>query len=232
VGAALNLGGGYAQSYGDFNKTKNSFQFWGAGLYGGWTQHNFGLTADVGYTGTYNNLRQVVPASMQMGELKADVNSHAITAGLRAEYKLKTDVLDIIPHAAARYASLIIDRYDVKRDGTVFRVDQSQQNIWTFPAGIAFSKDINTGKCWMFKPHLDVAVIPATGDLRTKSRSRIPGVGSAASLETQVVDYLTWQGGAGFELKSDDLSLGLNYNIQISEHRTGHGVFGSLRYDF
>jgi len=232
IGAAFNVGGGYAQSYGDFNETKNTFRFWGASLYGGWTQNNFGLTADVGYIGTYNDLRQKLPTSMRTGELKADVNSHAITTGLRGEYKLETAVLDIIPHASGRYTSLIIERYDVKREGTVFRVAQSQQDIWTFPAGLTFSKDIATGRGWTIKPQLDLSVIPATGDVRTKSRARIPDVGSAATLETQVVDYLTWQGGVGFELKGDNLSVGINYNIQASDHRTGHGVFGTLRYEF
>jgi hypothetical protein len=231
-GLALSLGGGYAQSSGDFNKTENRFQFWGVSLYGGWTQDNFGLTADVGYTGTYNDLRQESPVSMQMGELKADVNSHAITAGLRGEYKFATPFLDVIPHVSGRYTSLNIDKYDVKNGGTVFRVDQSHQSIWTFPVGLSFSKDIDVGKGWTFRPLLDASIIPAAGDVKTKSKSRIPGVGTSAELETQVVDYMTWQGGAGFDIKSDNLSFGINYIIQASEHRTGHGVFGTLRYDF
>ena len=232
IGVAFNAGGGYAKSSGDFNKTENDFQFWGAALYGGWTMHNFGLTADVGYTGTYNDLRQKLPASMQMRELKADVNSQAVTTGLRAEYKLETPFLDIIPHAGARYTGLFIDRYKVRREGTVFKVDQSQQDIWTFPVGLLVTKDFDTDTGWIFKPQVDLSVIPATGDLKARSRSRIPGMGHSADLKTQVVDYLTWQGGAGFELKGDNLSLGLGYTLQASEHRTGHGVFGTMRYDF
>ncbi|MEG6501462.1 MULTISPECIES: hypothetical protein [unclassified Desulfovibrio] len=47
-----------------------------------------------------------------------------------------------------------------------------------------------------------------------------------------MVDYVTFVGGVGFEVGKDNLSLGLNYNIQASDHRTGHSVFGTVRYEF
>ncbi len=232
VGVALNLGGGYAESSGDFNKTTNSFNFWGVNLYGGWTRNNFGITADLGYTGNYNKLKQETPDSMRMGDLKGDVTSTALTAGLRGEYKVETSVLDLIPHVGVRYTDLTVDSYDVKRDGTVFDVDRSQQSIWTFPVGITASKTIETGNGWQFKPQVDFTVIPAAGDVKAKSKVRVPGVDASAELKTQVVDYMTYQGGVGFDVQKDNVSFGLNYTIQASEHRTGHGVFGTLRYEF
>lgn len=51
-------------------------------------------------------------------------------------------------------------------------------------------------------------------------------------MKMQVVDYATFDGGLGFELGKGDFTLGLSYKLQASEHRTGHGVFGSLRYEF
>ena len=44
--------------------------------------------------------------------------------------------------------------------------------------------------------------------------------------------HATVDGGLGFELGKCDFPLGLAYNQQVSEHRTGHEVFGSLRYEF
>ena len=82
------------------------------------------------------------------------------------------------------------------------------------------------------KPQLDLGVIPAAGDVKAKSKARIPGVDSQAEMKMQVLDYATFDGGLGFELGKGDFTLGLNYNLQASEHRTGHGVFGSLRYEF
>lgn len=232
-GAAFNVGAGYAKSSGDFNSTDNSFNFWGVSLYGGWVYDNFGLSADVGYTGNYNKMEQDMPASMQMRDLKADVTSHAWNTGLKAEYKFNVGALDIIPHVGVRYLGLVADGYDVKSGGTVFEVDGDTQSIWTFPVGVSFAKAIETESGWQFKPQLDLGVIPAAGDVKTKSKARVPGVDSQAEMKMQVVDYYaTFDGGLGFELGRGDFTLGLNYNLQASEHRTGHGVFGTLRYEF
>lgn len=231
-GAAFNVGAGYAKSSGDFNSTDNRFNFWGVSLYGGWVYDNFGLSADVGYTGNYSKVEQDMPASMQMRDLKADVTSHAWNTGLKAEYKFNAGALDIIPHVGVRYLGLVTDGYDVKSGGTVFEVDGNTQSIWTFPVGVTFAKAIETESGWQFKPQLDLGVIPAAGDVKAKSKARIPGVDSQAEMKMQVVDYATFDGGLGFELGKGDFTLGMNYKLQASEHRTGHGVFGSLRYEF
>ena len=232
LGAAFNIGAGYAKSSGDFNSTHNNFNFWGVSLYGGWVYDNFGLSADVGYTGNYSKVEQDMPASMQMRDLKADVTSHAWNTGLKAEYKFNAGALDIIPHVGVRYLGLVTDGYDVKSGGTVFEVDGNTQSIWTFPVGMTFAKAIETESGWQFKPQLDLGVIPAAGDVKAKSKARVPGVDSQAEMKMQVVDYATFDGGLGFELGKGDFTLGLNYNLQASEHRTGHGVFGTLRYEF
>ncbi|MEG2173121.1 MAG: autotransporter outer membrane beta-barrel domain-containing protein, partial [Desulfovibrionaceae bacterium] len=232
VGMALNLGGGYAQSSGDFNKTDNSFSFWGVGLYGGWTQNNFGLTADVGYTSNYNKIQQELPRSMEMSNIKADVTSSAITAGLRGEYKFQTEMLDIIPHVGVRFIGIKTDAYDSKSNGTLFKTDESYQNVWTFPIGVTLAKEIESESGWIFRPQLDLQVIPAAGDTKAKSKVRVPGVDASAELKTRVMDDITYGGGIGFDVKKDNLSFGINYNIQASEHRTGHGVFGTVRYEF
>lgn len=232
-GLAFNLGGGYAQSRGDFNKTDNSFNFWGINLYGGWTKNNFGLSGDVGYTSSYNKMKQELPSAMQMGDLKSDVTSHAWTAGLRGEYKFATEALDIIPHVGVRYLGLTTSDYDAKHSGnTVFKADESFQSIWTFPVGLTFSKEMTNSSGWSFRPQLDLGITPAAGDVKAKSRVRIPNVDGSAEMKMQVVDYLSYDGGIGLEMKKDNVSFGVNYNIQASEHRTGHGVFGTFRYEF
>ena len=231
-GAAFNVGAGYAKSSGDFNSTDNRFNFWGVNLYGGWVYDNFGLSADVGYTGNYSKVEQDMPASMQMRDLKADVTSHAWNTGLKAEYKFNAGAVDIIPHVGVRYLGLVTDGYDVKSGGTVFEVDGNTQSIWTFPVGVSFAKAFETESGWQFKPQLDLGVIPAAGDVKARSKARVPGVDSQAEMKMQVVDYATFDGGLGFELGKGDFTLGLNYNLQASEHHTGHGVFGSLRYEF
>ena len=232
AGITFNIGGGYATGSGDLNETTNNMNFWGIGAYAGWAQNNFGVTADVNYTSTYNKLEQDLPASMQMGKLKSDVTAYAISAGLRGEYKIETSALDIIPHVGVRYMSLNTDEYDVKSGGTLLKGDAINQSIWTFPIGVAFSKQIETGNGWHFKPSLDLAVIPAAGDIDARSDVRFTGTGTKAELDTQTMDYVSYMGQAGLEFGNETTSLGVNYNIQLGAKSTAHGVFGTFRYEF
>ena len=234
AGITFNIGGGYAESSGgDLNSTENRMSFWGLGAYAGWNYENFGLMADVSYTSTWNDLKQDMDSRMGMGALEADVQASAISAGLRAEYKLETSVLDVIPHIGVRYMSLNTWGFDAESNGgTVLEGDGFHQDIWTFPVGVTFTKDFTLDSGWSFKPSVDFSVIPAAGDIKAKQDVAFTGLPGSYEVETQMMDYLTWQGGVGLEMGNDTMSFGVNYTLQAGQHTTGHGVFGSFRYEF
>lgn len=234
AGITFNIGGGYAESSGgDLSSTENRMNFWGLGAYAGWNYENFGLMADVSYTSTWNDLKQDMDSRMGMGDLEADVQASAISAGLRAEYKLETSVLDVIPHIGVRYMSLNTWGFDAESNGgTVLEGDGFHQDIWTFPVGVTFTKDFTLDSGWSFKPSIDFSVIPAAGDIKAKQDVAFTGLPGTYEVETQMMDYLTWQGGVGLELGNDTMSFGVNYTLQAGQHTTGHGVFGSFRYEF
>ena len=234
AGLMFNIGGGYAESSGDLSETTNSMTFWGVGAYGGWKYENFAIMGDVSYTSTWNSVDQDLDHRMQMGDLEADIQASAISAGLRFEYKLETQYLDFIPHVGARYMSINTWGYDVdSADGTILESDGFQQNIWTFPVGITFSKELEMNNDWYFKPSVDFTVIPAAGDIKAKEDVRFTGPWAYSSeLETQMMDYFTWQGGVGLEFGNDNMSVGVNYTLQAGQNSTGHGVFGMFRYEF
>ena len=235
AGITFNIGGGYAESSGgDLSSTENRMNFWGLGAYAGWNYENFGVMADVSYTSTWNQLKQDLDSRLGMGnKLEADVQASAISAGLRAEYLLQTSAMDIIPHIGVRYMSLNTWGYDVDtHGGTVLEGDSLHQDIWTFPIGVTFSKDFALDSGWSFKPSLDFTVIPAAGDIKAKHDVHFTGLPGTYEVETQMMDYLTWQGGVGLELANDNMSIGVNYTLQAGQHTTGHGVFGSFRYEF
>lgn len=235
AGITFNIGGGYAESSGgDLSSTDNRMNFWGLGAYAGWNYENFGVMADVSYTSTWNQLKQDLDSRLGMGnKLEADVQASAISAGLRAEYLLQTSAMDIIPHIGVRYMSLNTWGYDMDtHGGTVLEGDSLHQDIWTFPIGVTFSKDFALDSGWNFKPSLDFSVIPAAGDIKAKHDVHFTGLPGTYEVETQMMDYLTWQGGVGLELANDNMSIGVNYTLQAGQHTTGHGVFGSFRYEF
>ena len=234
VGAQFNVGGGYAESTGDFNSTDNRFNYWGLGLYAGYQYQNFGLTADFGYSANNNELEQSLPSAMQMAKLKADAKTDTITAGLRGEYKITTDALDIVPHLGVRMTNMHMDSFNVKSDKhKVFKADDMNATVWTFPVGVTFSKDIETSNGWTIKPSLDLAIIPAAGDIEAKQDIKIVGVNGTASMESNIMDAISYQGSLGLSAKNDNgVSVGVNYTLQASQPTTDHGVQATFRYEF
>ena len=233
VGMALNAGSGTARSRGDFNATKNDFDFWGMNLYGSWSRDQFNIVGDLGYSANKNEVKQDLPATMQLGQLRADVDTGVLTAGLRGEYRFETDWADVTPHVGVRYYNLRTDGFTSRIDDhDVFRVGRDTQEIWTFPIGVSFSRDFETSSGWKVKPRADLSVAPAAGDLKAKTKARVPGVAASDTIKARIMDSVSLDGTLGLEVQKDNISFGLDYGIRASEHKAGHGVNVSFTYKF
>ena len=233
VGMALNAGSGTARSRGDFNATKNDFDFWGMNLYGSWSRDQFNIVGDLGYSANKNEVKQDLPATMQLGQLRADVDTGVLTAGLRGECRFETDWADVTPHVGVRYYNLRTDGFTSRIDDhDVFRVGRDTQEIWTFPIGVSFSRDFETSSGWKVKPRADLSVVPAAGDLKAKTKVRVPGVAASDTIKARMMDSVSFDGTLGLEVQKDNISFGLDYGIRASEHKAGHGVNVSFTYKF
>ena len=233
VGMALNAGSGTARSRGDFNATKNDFDFWGMNLYGSWSRDQFNIVGDLGYSANKNEVKQDLPTTMQLGQLRADVDTGVLTAGLRGEYRFETDWADVTPHVGVRYYNLRTDGFTSRIDDhDVFRVGRNTQEIWTFPIGVSFSRDFETSSGWKVKPKADLSVAPAAGDLKAKTKVRVPGVAASDTIKARMMDSVSFDGTLGLEVQKDNISFGLDYGIRASEHKAGHGVNVSFTYKF
>ena len=233
VGMALNAGSGTARSRGDFNATKNDFDFWGMNLYGSWSRDQFNIVGDLGYSANKNEVKQDLPTTMQLGQLRADVDTGVLTAGLRGEYRFETDWADVTPHVGVRYYNLRADGFTSRIDDhDVFRVGRDTQEIWTFPIGVSFSRDFETSSGWKVKPRADLSVVPAAGDLKAKTKVRVPGVAASDTIKARIMDSVSLDGTLGLEVQKDNISFGLDYGIRASEHKAGHGVNVSFTYKF
>ena len=233
VGMALNAGSGTARSRGDFNATKNDFDFWGMNLYGSWSRDQFNIVGDLGYSANKNEVKQDLPTTMQLGQLRGDVDTGVLTAGLRGEYRFETDWADVTPHVGVRYYNLRTDGFTSRIDDhDVFRVGRDTQEIWTFPIGVSFSRDFETSSGWKVKPRADLSVVPAAGDLKAKTKVRVPGVAASDTIKARMMDSVSFDGTLGLEVQKDNISFGLDYGIRASEHKAGHGVNVSFTYKF
>ncbi len=232
VGAALNGGGGKSETKGTATTTQNDYNFGGINLYAGWNKGNLNVIAGLGYGMGDNEVEMGLPASMEMGTAKADVDTSVITADLRAEYQLKTNWLDILPHAGVRYTSLRTDSHDLKVNGSVLNsVDAETQHIVQFPIGVTLTKNIDA--CgWNVKPQVDVSFIPAAGDKDMNTKVRFSGVDAVDSIETRIMDSTSWSGMAGIQASKGNLTFGLNYGIQASSHETDQRVQVSIGWKF
>lgn len=239
LGVALNVGGGDAKSSGDLYKTKNDFDFWGATAYAGYRLDNLGvgslgLSADLGYSAVSSDIKQNLDLNLGMGgQLQSKVDADVYSVGMKAEYVIPTAFMDVTPSVGVRYNAYRQGRYNVDGAyGTVFNMDKSEMDTWTFPIGVKFSRDFNTTG-WSVRPELNLAFIPAAGDTELDSKARIPGLGIApAALTGHVFDDWTGEAGVGLTVAKENVSFGLNYDFQGSENRKSHSVFGTLRIAF
>ncbi|MBD5641802.1 MAG: autotransporter domain-containing protein, partial [Desulfovibrio sp.] len=198
AGLAFNIGGGYSKSGGQLAETANNMSFWGLGAYAGLAYGNFGVSADVGFTSTYNRVKQDVSALNNWQDLKTDATAWVLSAALELEYRLETGWLDVIPHAGFKYDYIHVDDYDITHRGnTIIRGQEFSQNIWTFPLGVKLAKEFNFGNGWQLRPELDFRVTPAAGDIEARTTTRYTGTDLDIELRTQTMDYITYGGSAG-----------------------------------
>ncbi len=233
VGLAFNVGAGYSESTGDFNSTNNNFDFWGLSLYAAYQKNNFGITFDIGYSGISSEMDQDLPMGTGLGQAEAETYSSLWTVGLNAEYTFKTSMLDITPHAGIRYMGVTTHGHTVtSANASLFEVEDDFQGIWYFPVGVTLSKDFELESGWSISPKLDVGFVAAAGDLEANTEASMRGVSNTMDLTMQNVDGFAFKGGLGVDIANENMSFGLNYNIQASEHTTGHMIFANFRYEF
>ena len=232
VGAAINGGGGKSETRGTATSTDNEYNFGGVNLYAGWNLGSLNVMTSVGYVMANHDVKMNLPASMGMDQAKADVDTNAFIADLRAEYQINTSVMDILPHAGVRYTALNTERHDLKVNGSKLNsVDSDTQHIVQFPIGVTVSKDIDVSG-WNVKPQADVSVIPAAGEKKAFTKVHFSGVDAMDSMNTRIMDSTSWAGMVGVQAEKGNLSLGLNYGVQASSHETDQGVRFTLGWKF
>ncbi|WP_308775611.1 autotransporter outer membrane beta-barrel domain-containing protein, partial [uncultured Bilophila sp.] len=94
------------------------------------------------------------------------------------------------------------------------------------------SRDFETASGWKVKPRADLSVVPATGDLKVRTKAKVPGVAASDTVKARMMDSVSFDGTLGLEVGKDNVSFGLDYGIRASEHKTDHGVNLSFTYKF
>lgn len=234
-GAAFHAGNGNVDSRGDFNATHNDFSFWGVSLYQNWRQNSLNVTGEISLTQSSNDLYQKQPGWVNMGgTLKANVDSRLFSAGLRGEYLIETNAVDIIPHAGVRYNQLTTQSFETKnkQGENVFHTDKGTQNIWQFPVGVKMNKTFALDSGWNMTPQADIAVIAVAGDKSATNTLHTVGIQSRDVISADIMDDTSFNGQAGMKFQKGNMTFGVGYSINASRHDTGQTVSASYKLAF
>ncbi|MCK0514351.1 autotransporter outer membrane beta-barrel domain-containing protein [Anaerobiospirillum sp. NML120448] len=230
AGAYFNFGSASVDGQGVGDKVSNDADYFGFGLYAGMTFGQMSLVADAGFTQVSNDIEQT--PSAKVSKVKADVDSSAVTLGLRGEYKLNVATMDVTPHLGVRYTRLAVDSYDAKADGIlVANTDFDTMQMFSVPFGVTISKDIAAGS-WTIKPVFDLTLTANAGDTDAKLDTTFVGT-KTIGLTSEAFDSFTYGATMGIDAKyGEKFSVGLNTNYVGSSNADEFGVMGNVRYMF
>ena len=230
AGAYFNFGSASIDGQDIGDKVSNDADYFGFGLYAGMTFGQISLVADAGFTQLSNDIEQTPNA--KVSKVTADVDSNAITLGLRGEYKLNLASMDVTPHLGLRYTRLDVDSYDAKADGLVVaNTDFDTMQMVAIPFGVTISKNIAVGD-WTVKPVFDLTLTANAGDTEAKLDTTFVGT-KTLDLTSDAFDSFTYGATFGIDAKyGEKLSVGLNTNYVGSSNADEFGVMGNVRYMF
>ncbi|MBR4422689.1 MAG: autotransporter outer membrane beta-barrel domain-containing protein, partial [Mailhella sp.] len=232
LGFAIHGGGGKSHVGGMVTDTHDSYNFGGFHLYSGWRLGGLNIMGHAGYALSSHDVKMNLPASMRLGQIKAEIDTHAVTAALRGEYAFHAGSVNIIPHAGVRYAALTTEQHSLKiRGDKINAVRSDTQHVVQFPVGVSLTRDFRAGG-WDVKPRLDLNVTPAAGDKKALTNVSYNGVDAWDSMRSRVMDSVTYGGLVGVQASRGKMSFGVDYGIQAGRHERDQRVRFSFSCKF
>ena len=231
VGGYFNFGSADFDGQGIGEQVSSEADYFGFGLYAGMTFGQMSLVADAGFTQVSNDVEQNT-GNAKYSKVTADVDSTAVTLGLRGEYKLNVAAMDVTPHLGVRYTRLAVDSYDAKSAGKVLATtDVDTMQMFSVPFGVTISKDIAAGS-WTIKPVFDLTLTANAGDTDAKLDTTFIGA-TPVGLTSEAFDSFTYGATMGIDAKyGEKFSVGLNTNYVGSSNADEFSVMGNVRYMF
>ena len=232
----FNVGSGDADGNGVASGVSNEFDYYGFGVYGGYTMGALSVVADVTYTAVDNDFDASTGLS-SYGKLEGAADSDAFSLGITGQYEFATQSVTVTPHAGLRFTKVSIDDYTVKADGTeIADFSADDMNVFSIPVGVTFASEFTTG-AWSVQPSLDVTLTANAGDTDLDGDSRWLGTDNGFGemtygVSTEVLDDFTYGATLGIAAKTGGFSLGLGVNYTGSSNTDEFGVNANARFVF
>lgn len=247
AGIAFHVGSGDMRSTGDFSGTNNDFDYAGLGLYALYTQNSFAVHADLAYTLLTSEISRALPDSVKasdkelgigdgtrtLSDLTADNDTTVLSAGLRAEYAFTLNRFNLIPHLGLRVNHIQSQAYDVMSGReALIEMHNMDATIFQAPVGLTINTQRTFNNGWTMRPHTDLSLVAAFGDLEATQSMNFTGLSTDVALSADFADTLSARALVGFDIFNTDWNLGAELVYQGSESMHSVGCNVNLMYQF
>ena len=224
VGGMFNVGSGDADGQGLGANVSNDFDYYGLGLYAGYSMDAFSLVADVTYTAVDNDIE----GNTDLGKVNASIDSTNISVGVTGQYKLSLAGMDVTPHAGLRYSMIDMDDYSTAYSQN----DSDSINIFSVPVGVTIAKEYVTDT-WTVKPSFDLTLTGNFGDDEAEATAKWNGFSNlSTTVKSEIMDNFTYGAAVGVSATTGNFGLGLGVNYTGSSNTDEFGVNANARYMF
>ena len=234
IGAAFSYLKGDADAEGDVLRGTSDYDTFGFQAYAAWDlRDNVKLMGELGYFRSSADLEQTI-AYADVRKATADVDTDAVTFGIRVEGKFDLGQVAVVPHAGLRGLWLMNDDFDTKIDGAkAFRNDQDDTFTMQLPIGVAFEKSFSTASGWTVTPLADITVTPQFGD--TDYETTVTGIGTGVSqgVTADMAGDVTGRVLLGVKAGTQNVELGAHYGFTAGDAgRQDHSFGVNFSYRF
>ena len=229
LGAFFNVGSGDADGNGQAGGVSNDFDYYGVGLYAGYTLGQFSIVGDVSYTVVDSD----IDAATQVGTIKNSFDTDNISVGVTGQYEFVIGGAQITPHAGLRYSALSFDDstfaaagYD---NGGHSEIDDV--NVFSIPVGVTVAKEF-AFETWTVKPSFDVTLQGNFGDDELDSNAQWDGVAWNSTYTAEFLDNFTYGATLGVAASTGSFSAGLGLGYTGSENTDEFSATANARFTF
>ncbi len=228
-GAMFNVGSGDIDGEGAAAAVSNDFDYYGFGIYGGYSVGQFSIIGDVSYTVADNELE----ANTSVDKIGAQMDSSNLSLGVTGKYALEFNGVNVTPHAGLRFSSIDLDDYTIDGADVVAAADSDSLNLFAIPVGVTIAKEFK-GESWTVAPSLDLTVTGQFGDDELDGDVTWAGVSNLTThTTTEVIDNFTYGATLGVEAQSvGGVALGLSVGYTGSSNTDEFGVNANARFTF
>ena len=230
LGAFFNLGSGDSEGNGQASQVSSDFDYWGLGLYAGYSMGAFSVVGDFSYSVVDTD----ADAGTQVGTITSSYDTDIISVGVTGQYEFEVAGAQITPHAGLRYSTISIDDFDLTasgyQDGGHF--DSDRMNVFSIPVGVTVAKEF-AFETWTVKPSFDLSLQGNFGDDEIDSNNSWDGVANKTTqYSAEYLDNFTYGATVGVAAKTGNFSLGLGLGYTGSSNTDSFNATANARFTF